>query len=128
MFILVLYTLGDKSYYPPNAEKIALNCVFGMYHSGTNDHIKDIIMNSLADPWGKIRVVFATDALGMGVNLADVNRVVHYGAPRSLEDYFQESGRGGRTGEQAYSTIYWSCKDAPKYKDLVDHRKMWSFL
>ena len=116
------YTLGDKSYYPSNAEKIASN-LFGMYHSGTNNYIKDNVMKSLADPWGKLRIVFATVALGMGVNLADVNRVVHYGAPRSLEDYFQESGRGGRTGEQAYSTVYWCCKDAPKYKDLSDHRK-----
>ena len=58
----------------------------------------------------------------MGINLADVNRVVHYGAPCSL-DYFQESGRGGRTGEQACSTIYQCCKDAPKYKYLADHRK-----
>ena len=123
LYAYFLYTQGDKSYYPPNAEKIASNRLFGMYHSGTNDHIKDIVMKSLADPCGKIRVVFATVALGMGVNLADVNRVVHYGAPHSLEDYFQESGRGGRTGDQAYSTIYWCCKDAPKYKDLADHRK-----
>ena len=43
--------------------------------------------------------------------------------PVSLEHYFQESGRAGRTGEQAYSTVYWCCKDAPKYKDIADHRK-----
>ena len=91
------YTLGDKSYYPPNAEKIVSNCLFGMYHSGTNDYIKDIVMKSLADPWGKLRIVVATVTLEMGVDLADVNRVVHYRAPCSLEDYFQESGRGGRT-------------------------------
>lgn len=40
-----------------------------------------------------VKVVFATVALGMGVNLVGMNRVVHYGAPLSIEDYFQESGR-----------------------------------
>ena len=81
MYAYFLYMLGDKSYYPPNAEKIALNCLLGMYHSGTNDHIKDIVMKSLVDPWGKLRVVFAMVALGMGVNLADVNRVVLWSTP-----------------------------------------------
>ena len=47
---------------------------------------------------GVVRIVFATIALGMGVNLLDVNTVIHYGAPRSIDDYFQESGRGGRSG------------------------------
>ena len=55
-------------------------------------------MKGLDDPCGKLCIIFAIVALGMG---ADVNRVVHYGATRSLEDYFQESGRGKRTSEQA---------------------------
>ena len=41
--------------------------LFGMYHPGTNDYIKDIVMKSLADAWGKLRIVFAMVALGMGV-------------------------------------------------------------
>ena len=52
-------------------------------------------MHNLAVPDEVVRVVFATVALGMGVNFKDVNLVVHYGAPQSLDDYFQESGRDG---------------------------------
>ena len=89
LYARFLYELGDKSYHPQGAEKIAVNRLFGMYHSVTNDSIKEVVMKSLSDPYGKIRVVFATVALGIGVNLADVNNVVHYGAPRSLENYFQ---------------------------------------
>lgn len=103
---------------------MAANRLFGMYHSGTNEGVKAVVMESLSDPAGKIRAVFATIALGMGINLADVNTVIHYGAPRSLEDYFQECGRGGRTGKQAFSTIYWCPRDAPKYKDILEHRKL----
>ena len=64
---------------------------------------------------GITRVVFATNALGMGVHFVGVNTVIHSGAPHSLDDYLQESGRAGRTGEQATSTIYWCSSDAPKY-------------
>ena len=49
-------------------------------------------MKGLDDPCGKLCIIFAI--------VADVNRVVHYGATRGLEDYFQESGRDKRTGEQ----------------------------
>ena len=41
----------------------------------------------------------------MGVNLAGLNTIIHYVAPQILEDYFQECGRAGRTGEQLFSTI-----------------------
>lgn len=60
----------------------------------------------------------------MGVNLKDVNTIIHYGAPRSIEDYFQESGRGGRSGGDAVSTVYWKPRDCPVHKKpatLRDH-------
>ena len=47
-----------------------------------------------------------------------MNKVVHYGAPASIDDYFQESGRAGRSGEAAKCTIYWKPGDAPLKKDL----------
>lgn len=71
---------------------------------------------------GVVRVLFATVALGMGVNLKDINTIIHYGAPHSLDDYFQESGRGGRTGSDASSTIYWKLADAPVKKLLITIR------
>lgn len=77
----------------------------------------------MSDASGVVRVAFATVALGMGVNFADLNRIIHYGAPRSLDNYLQECGRAGRSGDQAYSTIYWCPRDAPMYKDLSDQYK-----
>ena len=68
-------------------------------------------------PDGVVRVVFATVALGMEVNLHSVNSIIHYGAPRSIDDYFQESGRGGRSGGNAQSTIYWRKPDCPVRKE-----------
>ena len=50
-------------------------------------------------PDGTVRVVFVTTALGMGVNFVGLRATIHCGAPRSLDDYFQESGRAGRAGQ-----------------------------
>ena len=58
-------------------------------------------------------IVFAIVALGMGVNLVDCNTVIHYGAPHSTGDYFQGSGRVGRSGNCVQSTIFWKTRDCP---------------
>ena len=118
------YELGEASYYPPGSPHLSDFRLFGMFHASTPHHNKDVILKSLLVPDGVVRVVFATVALGMGVDLRDVNTVIHYGAPQSLEDYFQESGRGGRSGVDAVSTIFWKPVDCPVRKTpttLRDH-------
>lgn len=90
------YALGDDgSYYPEYAEQICNNRLFGMYHAKTPAHNKDITLNSMLDKDGVVRVVFCTVALGMGVNFAGLNYILHYGTPTSIEDYYQECGRDG---------------------------------
>ena len=49
---------------------------------------------------------------------------IHYGASRSLDDYFQESGRAGRGGEQSTSMIYWAPSDVPVQQDISDPRNV----
>lgn len=109
-----LCELGSASYYPEGAQQISMNRLFAMYHAGTIPRIKDIVVSSLRETHGVIRVVVATVALGMGVDLKGITTIVHYGAPASIEDYFQESGRGGRGGLQARSVIYWKPADVPQ--------------
>ena len=89
-----------------------------MFHASTPEKNKETILKSLTDPKGVVRVVFATVALGMGINLRGVNTIIHYVAPHSIDDYFQESGRGGRTGESARSIVYWKRTDCPLRKQL----------
>ena len=69
------------------------NRLFWIFHASTPQYNKDIILKNFRVPDGVVHVVFATVALGMGFDLQDNNDVVHHGAPSSLEDYFQESGR-----------------------------------
>ena len=75
----------EASYYPPAADHISDNRLFGMFHANTRQHQKDIILQSLLHPGGVVRVVFATMALGMGVNMQNVNTIIHYGAPKSVD-------------------------------------------
>lgn len=122
LYAFFLAFLGEDSYYPPGATHISDNRLFGMYHARTVPHNKQVVMGSMQRVDGVVRIVFATVALGMGVNLVGVNNIIHYGAPSSLEDYFQESGRAGRTGDSAKSTIYWKPSDAPKKENLFSPR------
>lgn len=117
-----LDVLGDASYYPSGVSQISDNRLFGMFHAHTPDHNKDVILRSFMNPGGVVRVVFATVALGMGVNFSDVNNITHYGAPQSLDDYFQESGRAGRSGAQAKSVVFWKPSDCPRKREPSTRR------
>lgn len=117
IFSHFLYALGSASYHPAGADHKSHNRLFAMFHAGTLPRIKEFVLDSLSDPSGVVRVVIATVALGMGVDLHGVNTVIHYGAPKSIDDYYQESGRSGRTGQQARSTVFWKPGEAPLRKE-----------
>jgi len=107
------YELGEASYHPLGSPELAENRLFAMFHSCTPQRNKDVVFQSLMDPDGVVRVVFATNALGMGVDFRGLSTIYHYGAPHSIDDYFQESGRGGRSGENSMSVIFWKPADCP---------------
>ena len=90
------YVLGDKAYYPLNVAQVSENRLFGMYHHNTLKKHQEMVMNSLFSPDGVCRVVFASTALGMGINVRDIRNVVHYGPPRQMDDFIEEMGRAGR--------------------------------
>ena len=73
------------------------------YHGGMEMTHRDRIQ----EEWikGKTKVIVATNAFGMGVDKSDVRLVVHYDLPPGLEDYYQEAGRAGRDGKEAYCLI-----------------------
>jgi ATP-dependent DNA helicase RecQ len=76
------------------------------YHAGLRKEERDLRQSRWAS--GECRVIVATNAFGMGIDKPDVRLVVHLEMPGSPEEYFQEAGRAGRDGQQAYAIVLFS--------------------
>ena len=89
------------------------------YHAGLDVAIKEERQQAWQE--GKIRVMVATNAFGMGIDKPDVRVVIHIDCPDSIEAYFQEAGRAGRDGKKAYAVLLYNNADQRKLeKRIVD--------
>lgn len=79
------------------------------YHAGLDNLEKEKRQQKWKDD--EIRVMVATNAFGMGIDKPNVRIVIHYDFPPSLEEYYQEAGRSGRDGKQAYAVLLYGPSD-----------------
>jgi len=88
------------------------------YHAGLKDEERTRVQDAFAA--GSMPVVCATNAFGMGIDRPDVDAVVHYAIPGSVEAYYQEIGRAGRDGRAATATLLWDYSDVSTREFLID--------
>ena len=113
--------LGIEQYEPIDAPKLARNRLFTQYHAQYPEHERQRIVDELVQGKSKLRIIFATVAFGIGLDISDIRQVVHIGVPYTMEEYFQEAGRAGRDGLPAKAHIYFNSHDISKgRKQLSD--------
>ena len=83
------------------------------YHAGLNREERSRVVQAYLS--GRIRVVTATSAFGMGVDIPDIRLILHDHLPTNMIDYVQQSGRAGRDGETAYALLLFSPADLLRF-------------
>ncbi|XP_076061093.1 recQ4 helicase [Oratosquilla oratoria] len=89
------------------------------YHAGLSSHRRHQVQKRFMS--GKLRVVVATVAFGMGIDKSDVRGIIHFNMPRNVESYVQEIGRAGRDGEIAHCHLFLDNNDGSDLQELRRH-------
>jgi ATP-dependent DNA helicase RecQ len=88
------------------------------YHAGLDPRVR--AENQAAFVAGEDTVIVATVAFGMGIDKPDVRFVAHAGIPKSIEAYYQETGRAGRDGDPARVVMFWAAGDFAQARQRLD--------
>ncbi|CAI7719627.1 ATP-dependent DNA helicase Q1, putative [Plasmodium vivax] len=87
------------------------------YHAGLTNSARKRIQEKWVN--GNAKILVATIAFGMGIDRKDVSFIIHFNLPKSIENYYQESGRSGRNGNVSFCYLYYSKEDVEKLSYII---------
>ena len=105
LFSTIRHKMGKNFTEPPEYPDFDEFCMVELYTRVSRPEKREAIDQLFAIPDGKLRLVIATTAFGMGVDCPDIRRIVHWGLPSNIEEY-QGTGRAGRDGQDAEAVLY----------------------